>query len=257
MNKTREQEIQDSLGDEKLDLHKRLPLKHLLDRHYRILKEYIEPEGDIIELGCGIGDFLEFVVKNIPGRNCLGVDISNNAVEIANSRLGNHQGGKVTAVVGDIDTLQPVINETEGFSLFKTVILRGVVHHLPDPQNAFNEIFKVLEPGGSVIVLEGNASSSYRKLILGLADMMNIQHEASQFPHLPPNTIIHLFKNSGFSFQKTIYLTGAFAPLAYYGVGGKTVWQLFDRVDSIAHKINPSFFGWWVLIQMQKPFTES
>jgi len=248
----RERQQQDALTVEKVHAHKRFALQRLLQRQSKLIHRYLIPQGDILEIGCGIGDFLEYCKRSFPGRKCIGLELSNSAVTAANQRLARIEGDNVHAVVGDAEDLEQIIADLKQFNQLTNVVMRGVVHHLQRPQKVFLKIFNILPPGGKLIILEGNASSIYRKVTLNFADLIGVQHEASPYPHMPPKDMALLLEKLGFSKIEVGYLTSVFAPIAYLGIGGTFFWKVADLLDSFAAKIAPEFFGWWFLLQTEK-----
>jgi SAM-dependent methyltransferase len=182
--------------------------------------------------------------------------LSNAAVTAANQRLAKIEGDNVKAIVGDAEDLEHIIADQDEFNQFTNVVMRGVVHHLRHPKKIFQKIFNILPSGGKLIILEGNASSIYRKVTLGFADLIGVQHEASQYPHIPPADMALLLKETGFAKTDIGYVSGVFAPLAYLGVGGAFFWKIADWIDSLAASVAPHFFGWWFLLKADKPSGE-
>ena len=248
----RERQQQDALTAEKVHTHKRFPLQRLLQRQSELIHRSLIPQGDILEIGCGIGDFLEYCKRSFPDRKCIGLELSNSAVAVANHRLAKIEGNNVVAVVGDAEDLEQIVVDLKDFNQLTNVVMRGVVHHLQRPKKVFQKIFNILPPGGKLIILEGNASSIYRKVTLGFADLIGVQHESSPYPHMPPKDMALLLEKLEFSEIDVDYLTSVFAPIAYLGKGGKFFWKVADSLDSLAAKIAPKFFSWWFLLQTEK-----
>jgi SAM-dependent methyltransferase len=247
-----ERQQQDALTAEKVHTHKRFPLQRLLQRQSELIHRSLIPQGDILEIGCGIGDFLEYCKRSFPDRMCVGLELSNSAVAAANRRLAKIEGNNVVAVVGDAEDLEQIIVDLKDFNQLTNVVMRGVVHHLQRPKKVFQKIFNILPPGGKLIILEGNASSIYRKVTLGFAYLIGVQHESSPYPHIPPKDIAFLLEDIGFSKTDIGYVAGVFTPMAYLGLGGAFFWKMAVWIDSLAVKVAPNFFGWWFLLQAEK-----
>jgi hypothetical protein len=161
-------------------------------------------------------------------------------------------GGETFAVTGDAGNMKQIL---KGYGLhqnIRNVVMRGVVHHLSKPEKVFGEIFNALSATGKLIVLEGNASSRYRNAVLAIADLLGIQHEASLYPHIPPEGISTMLANLGFSKISIDYLPGILAPAAYAGIGDRLGNRFSDFLDSLGSKMGPKFFGWWFLLQAEK-----
>lgn len=97
---------------------------HLL---YPKLNKFLK--GRVLDLGCGIGDFLAF------NRNITGVDINTHSVKWCRSK-----GYK--AEIMDIDKL-PFLDGS-----FNSVIMDNVLEHIQDPIPIINEVHRTLTSGG-------------------------------------------------------------------------------------------------------------
>ena len=127
----------------------------------------------VLDLGCGDGTYtLEFAHLN--AREVIGVDPAKAAVDSANikaRKLG------VDSIVrfeeGNIYSLETYLSDNR----FDCVILRGVLHHLPDPARAIQGLssFK-----GTIIVLEPNGYNPVLKL-LEKYSKYHIEHEERSF----------------------------------------------------------------------------
>lgn len=105
-----------------------------------LIDSYTTSETRILDVGCGHGDFLKLVHdKTI---HSYGLDPDKDALA-KNIFIKNK-------TVGTVERL-PFEN-----NFFDLVVLAWVLEHLSDPERAFNEIFRVLKPGGKVIFLTPN-----------------------------------------------------------------------------------------------------
>ena len=98
----------------------------------------------VMEGGCGIAtDGVNFARA---GADYTGVDFSPTALELAQRRfeLEGRSGQFVRASLTDIPL------EDNSFDL---VYSNGVIHHLPETEQAVNEFHRVLKPGGQAVVL--------------------------------------------------------------------------------------------------------
>jgi SAM-dependent methyltransferase len=95
----------------------------------------------ILDVGCGVGRHIVFFAEQ--GFDVYGVDISKEAIEIANAWLAK-KGLKADLRVGDIEKL-PFDDE-----IFDVVVSHGVLDHIPfsKAKKAMEEIKRVLAPKG-------------------------------------------------------------------------------------------------------------
>lgn len=110
-----------------------------MDYMDRVLREEIsEVEfGTCAEVCCGTGEAFALFKDSID--TGVGVDISSSMLTKAQHAFPNSQ---LNFVQGDA-TLLPLADNT-----FDTVVMLGGIHHVPDRQALFEQIFRVLKPGG-------------------------------------------------------------------------------------------------------------
>lgn len=97
------------------------------------------------DLGCGTGETLARMAENAD--NLIGVDSSRKMLEAARRAAG----GNASLRLGDLMHLPLAEAETD----FAAMSL--VLHHLPDPQRALAEAFRVLAPAGMIIIADFDA----------------------------------------------------------------------------------------------------
>ena len=107
-------------------------IKHLISKYK------IQNNSSILDLGCGRGEFLnEFINNGMEGH---GIDISDFAIEFC---------PKAKINVIDIEKEKiPYLDNT-----FDVVYSKSFVEHFYYPEKIFNEIYRVLKPGGTIITL--------------------------------------------------------------------------------------------------------
>ena len=125
-----------------------------LTRIWEQLLEEIAPRPDelTLDIGCGFGLVnLEIGIRfDAP---CVGCDIVPELIDGARVIEGHLRSlgaisSKATTMFGRGD----ICNLPYGDSSFEVVIVREVLQYLPDPSVAIREIFRVLKPGGRVII---------------------------------------------------------------------------------------------------------
>lgn len=102
------------------------------------------PESDtIVDLGCGTGDLLPFLKKK--SRRVIGVEKSPRMLEAARRRFA-----------GQEETFQLRIGELEYLPLREgepdLAVVNMVLHHLPEPIKALQEVHRVLKKGNFFII---------------------------------------------------------------------------------------------------------
>lgn len=99
----------------------------------------------VLEVGCGRGVGAEVILDRLGAANVTAFDLDESMVELARKRL---HGRPVSLSVGDVcDIEQPAASAD-------TVVNFGIIHHVPDWQQAVAEIARVLRPGGLLLFEE-------------------------------------------------------------------------------------------------------
>lgn len=110
------------------------------------------PGGRILEVGCGKGN--ELIECANMGLQCVGLDYSEEALALFRHRLST-MNIPVTLLKGDARMLP--FGEAE----FDIVYSQGVLEHFRDELPVLNEQYRVLKPGGFVIVEVPNKWTLY------------------------------------------------------------------------------------------------
>lgn len=111
------------------------------DSLYRqLIQQYLEPGARVLDAGCG--RYLKFCREFSTVAHVVGIDLERTFQ--TDNRQAPH------GVCGDLGAL-PFPSDC-----FDMVISRSVVEHLEDPPRVFREFFRVLRPGGKVVILTPN-----------------------------------------------------------------------------------------------------
>jgi len=94
-----------------------------------------------VDLCTGTGFVPQILLKSLPSIQMLCVDLSQNALEYARRSLGAN-AARATFHAGDVCSL-PLPDAVADW-----VSMNAALHHIPDPENVFREIHRVLKPGG-------------------------------------------------------------------------------------------------------------
>ncbi|HEX7894418.1 MAG TPA: methyltransferase domain-containing protein [Terriglobales bacterium] len=105
--------------------------------------------GDrVLDVGCGCGDDLRKMATLIsPTGRAVGIDISKLMIEEARRRNAA-RALPIDFEVGQATDLR------WGSDVFDACRADRVLQHLPDPQQAVNEMVRVLKPGGRIVVMD-------------------------------------------------------------------------------------------------------
>lgn len=113
-------------------------------RRVDMLTSHISKGMTVLELGCGVGYFTEYLARS--GATIIANDISPDLLDVARQRV---TAGNVTFKVENAYDL------TYEDETFDSVVGSSVLHHLEVDQ-ALEECFRVLKPGGTIYFTEPN-----------------------------------------------------------------------------------------------------
>ncbi len=122
------------------------PVRALVQRRYEAvlmerLGERIEGQR-VLEIGCGRGVGTEIIFERFGAREVDAFDLDPDMIAQAQRRLSAYSSDRLRLFVGDA----AAINAQD--ASYDAVFDFGIVHHVPDWQQAIKEISRVLRPGG-------------------------------------------------------------------------------------------------------------
>lgn len=140
---------------------------------------YMQPHGPeffrgkkVLDAGCGNGRFAHYAAKY--GAEVWAIDLGS-AVEVA--RRNTATAGQVQVVQADL-YCPPFAHES-----FDFIYSIGVLHHLPDPEAAFQNLLRFLKPGGEIqIYLYWKPEGQPIKRAL-LAGVDGVRQITTRLPH--------------------------------------------------------------------------
>jgi SAM-dependent methyltransferase len=111
----------------------------------------------ILDLGCGDGAAASLAAQRNPGHHLIGFDWSAGALGRAR-RLG------LTVVRSGVDPIPVASGSVD------VVIMSELIEHLVDTDSALDEVFRVLRPGGSLLLSTPNLAAWYNRglVLLGV-----------------------------------------------------------------------------------------
>jgi ubiquinone/menaquinone biosynthesis C-methylase UbiE len=117
--------------------------------------ETYPPGALVLEAGCGIGAQTIFLARRSPAARFVSVDISPASLERA--RAAAQEAGLVNVRFEQADILKLPFAE----GTYDAVFVCFVLEHLARPPEALVELRRVLRPGGTITVIEGDHGSAY------------------------------------------------------------------------------------------------
>lgn len=112
-------------------------------------KRIVPNASQVLDIGCGAGNYTLMMLSKLPNLNCTFVDLSLPMLDKAFERVSAETNGKVEIKQGDI---RQVALEENSFDI---ILAGAVLHHLRDDQDwetTFTKIFKLLKPGGCFMI---------------------------------------------------------------------------------------------------------
>jgi ubiquinone/menaquinone biosynthesis C-methylase UbiE len=116
----------------------------------------VYPAGSkVLEAGCAVGAQTVILARNSPDAQFTSIDISATSLAEAQRRVAAAGQDNVTFQQADIFDLPFADGQ------FDHVFVSFVLEHLADPEGALRALVRVLAPGGSITVIEGDHGSAY------------------------------------------------------------------------------------------------
>lgn len=125
------------------------------DRMRRLISACVRAApGSVLDLGCGRGYLLRALRRELPGARCIGVEVSDSSV-------GELRAEGIEVHVQDVADRLPAQDAS-----IDLVVLGEVIEHVFDPDACIEGIYRVLRPGGTLIVTTPNLASWLNRALL-------------------------------------------------------------------------------------------
>ncbi len=112
----------------------------------------IKPDAtDVLDIGCGAGNYTLKLLQLLPYLNATLVDLSQPMLDRAVERVTSATSGQVTAIQSDMRDLELPASQ------FDFIVAGATLHHLRDDaewQQVFTKFFQSLKPGGSFWIVD-------------------------------------------------------------------------------------------------------
>ena len=113
------------------------------------------PGSRVLEAGCGVGAQTVQLLRRNPGIHLTSLDISLDSAVEARAAASDINGGDVRFLQANLFDL-PFAEES-----FDHAFICFVLEHLKEPLQALRLLKKLIEPGGTITVIEGDHGSCY------------------------------------------------------------------------------------------------
>lgn len=185
-----------------------------------------------LDVGCGTGDMALEIIKQAPGSRVVGIDPSEGMLEVGKEKIkaaGLSQA--ISLEKGD------VLNLDFGDNAFDGAITAFCIRNVVDRRRGLQEIFRVIRPGGLLVILEltepmgsimGPLFRVYAKVVMPAVTAILSSKSAyrylsdsmADFPQ--PREVLSLLRDTGYINRKYGHMTGGIVTLFEGQVPGST-----------------------------------
>ena len=112
-------------------------------------KRIVPNAENLLDIGCGAGNYSLMMLSKVPELNCTLVDLSKPMLDKAFERVSEKTTNCVTILQGDIREVG--LNENH----FDIILAGAVLHHLRDNKDwetTFSKLYSLLKPGGCLMI---------------------------------------------------------------------------------------------------------
>jgi len=115
-----------------------------------LIHQYCSGPGEILDIGCSTGYFLNFARDF--GWKTLGIDVNQNVIEYAKKKFN------LDVKAGELEESNFPDNQFDAVTLF------DVIEHLPNPLLTLKEVYRIVKPNGIVLLTTPNIDGIFPKL---------------------------------------------------------------------------------------------
>ncbi len=147
----------------------------------------VAKEGMLVDIGCSTGQFLGLAADN--GFECAGIELARNSAKFAAQETG------LPIETGSIHDTKHASDSCDVVTMF------DVIEHVPDPSRDIAEAYRLLKPGGWLIMSTPNIDGLFPRASYGLASKLNYWPHPEPPHHLyqfSVNTMTAMLENGGF-----------------------------------------------------------
>ena len=143
-----------------------MPIRKLVHNPVKILKPYISTGDKVLDFGCGPG-FFTFAMAQLAGESGLvyAADLQDGMLDIVRKKIARYNmQNRIKLHKCEAGAIN--LNET-----FDFILAFYVVHEIGNQNSAFQELKRILKPGGKILIIEPDfhvTKSSFREMIIKL-----------------------------------------------------------------------------------------
>ncbi len=205
--------------------------RNLLEERERRLADIVEelqhvnslPPGRVLDVGCGLGFFLSAVDSQWEKH---GVELSHFAAAHAQQFAKVHNGDLQSAAYPD--------------DYFDVIMLYHVIEHMNDPVMEIEEIFRVLKPGGTLVIGAPNFDSACARRF---GERYRMLHDPTHITLFSRESLDRFLWDHGFFVDRVEF--------PYFETPHFTT-ENFERLKDI-NNVSPPFYGNIMTFYCRKP----
>jgi ubiquinone/menaquinone biosynthesis C-methylase UbiE len=154
----------------------------------------------ILDVGSGDGTYTFELFEKLNPKKIVGFDFAKNGVKIANERIKKKDIKRIKFIESSIYDIDKKIKDK-----FDVAVVRGVLHHLYNPQKGIDAICKL---ANVIVVVEPNGYSPLMKIMEKVSPYHRKHEEKSYWPP----TLNSWFKKNKFKIKKQYF----FGPVPFF-----------------------------------------
>jgi ubiquinone biosynthesis O-methyltransferase len=190
---------------------------------HRIRKKIIfslidDGEFEILDVGCGIGDFaIELALR---GSRVIGIDINQEEIKIAKELTANFKVDNVKFEIGDFFNFDFQNKKFDG------ILLCEVIEHFDNPSLILEKSHSLLREGGWVIISVPSVVSFRNRLVFFLKGIFPDNQEFHRY-YFAKKDLLTKIKQAGFRVENIV---GDFIPFYYGGLPWLSIKGFLARI---------------------------
>lgn len=203
------------------------------DRIASMLGEY----SAHLDVGCGPGSFISMLD---PSKTSVGLDIDQGQIDYANQHYGKDQHSFVRQKAGD-----PFPFDDHSFDVITIIEL---VEHitLEEASQMMKEVFRVLRPGGRVIISTPNYHSLWPLLEFLVNRISEVSYEEQHITHFTKRRLKAFVEKSGLVIDRVF----AYQFISFFLAS--LSWKLADAFNRFESKFLSRWFGFLIIAEARK-----
>lgn len=167
--------------------------KVIYSRAVELLKEK-KASAKHLDFGSGQGLFLKILLDELAGVDLTGIDLMAKPKSLADS---------ITWVVQDLNKELELTDNS-----FNSISALEIIEHLENPRHVFRELYRILNPGGCLVLSTPN-NESWRSILSFMKRGHFVAFTDRDYPaHITPlnrKDLLRIAQESGFQFDKWAY----------------------------------------------------